>query len=112
MEVERALVDQRCSRCHNLDRVFATVQSAEGCRGELGTWCGALSKDHLRSRTLPGFAAGSASGEIVSWSTRFLRGLRGDSATQPGPAFSGRFGLIAVETLSEQLVDIKIRRFQ
>jgi ferredoxin-NADP reductase len=32
MEVERALVDQRCSRCHNLDRVFATVQSAEGWR--------------------------------------------------------------------------------
>ena len=32
MEVARALVDQRCSRCHNLDRVFATVQSPEDWR--------------------------------------------------------------------------------
>ena len=32
MEVERALLDQRCSRCHNLDRVFVTVQSAEDWR--------------------------------------------------------------------------------
>jgi ferredoxin-NADP reductase len=26
MEVERALVDQRCGRCHNLDRVYKTIQ--------------------------------------------------------------------------------------
>jgi ferredoxin-NADP reductase len=32
MEVERALLDQRCSRCHNLDRVFLTVQSTEDWR--------------------------------------------------------------------------------
>ena len=32
MEVGRALVDQRCSRCHNLDRVFVTVQSPEDWR--------------------------------------------------------------------------------
>jgi ferredoxin-NADP reductase len=31
-EVERAIVDQRCSRCHNLDRVFTTVQSPDGWR--------------------------------------------------------------------------------
>ena len=28
MEVARALVDQRCGRCHSLDRVYKTVQSA------------------------------------------------------------------------------------
>jgi ferredoxin-NADP reductase len=32
MEVERALVDQRCGRCHNLDRVFATIQTPEEWR--------------------------------------------------------------------------------
>jgi ferredoxin-NADP reductase len=32
MQVARALVDQRCSRCHNLDRVFTTVQSPEEWR--------------------------------------------------------------------------------
>jgi ferredoxin-NADP reductase len=32
MEIARALVDQRCSRCHNLDRVFVTVQSPEDWR--------------------------------------------------------------------------------
>lgn len=32
MEVERALVDQRCGRCHNLDRVFMTVQTREQWR--------------------------------------------------------------------------------
>jgi hypothetical protein len=32
MEVARALVDQRCKRCHNLDRVFVTVQSPEDWR--------------------------------------------------------------------------------
>jgi ferredoxin-NADP reductase len=29
MEVARALVDQRCGRCHNLDRVYKTVQAPE-----------------------------------------------------------------------------------
>ncbi|HWW85357.1 MAG TPA: FAD-binding oxidoreductase, partial [Vicinamibacterales bacterium] len=28
LEVGRALVDQRCSRCHNLDRIYKTVQTA------------------------------------------------------------------------------------
>jgi ferredoxin-NADP reductase len=32
LEVERALVDQRCGRCHNLDRVFTTVQTPEQWR--------------------------------------------------------------------------------
>jgi ferredoxin-NADP reductase len=32
MEVKRALVDQRCGRCHNLDRVFTTVQAPEQWR--------------------------------------------------------------------------------
>jgi ferredoxin-NADP reductase len=32
MEVARALVDQRCSRCHNLDRVYKTVQMPEQWR--------------------------------------------------------------------------------
>lgn len=32
MEVARALVDQHCNRCHNLDRVFMTVQSPEDWR--------------------------------------------------------------------------------
>jgi len=32
MEVARALVDQRCGRCHTLDRVYKTVQSPEQWR--------------------------------------------------------------------------------
>jgi len=32
MEVARALVDQRCGRCHSLDRVYKTVQTAEQWR--------------------------------------------------------------------------------
>jgi ferredoxin-NADP reductase len=32
IEVERALVDQRCGRCHNLDRVYKTVQTPEQWR--------------------------------------------------------------------------------
>jgi ferredoxin-NADP reductase len=32
MEVARALVDQRCVRCHNLDRVYKTVQTPEQWR--------------------------------------------------------------------------------
>ena len=32
MEVARALVDQRCGRCHNLDRVYKTVQMPEQWR--------------------------------------------------------------------------------
>ena len=32
MEVERAVVDQRCGRCHNLDRVFKTIQSPDEWR--------------------------------------------------------------------------------
>jgi hypothetical protein len=32
MEVARALVDQRCGRCHNLDRVYKTVQTPEQWR--------------------------------------------------------------------------------
>jgi len=32
MEVARALVDLRCSRCHNLDRVYKTVQMPEQWR--------------------------------------------------------------------------------
>jgi ferredoxin-NADP reductase/mono/diheme cytochrome c family protein len=31
-EVARALVDQRCSRCHNLDRVYKTVQTPDQWR--------------------------------------------------------------------------------
>jgi ferredoxin-NADP reductase len=34
-EVGRALVDQRCGRCHNLDRVYKTVQSADDWRATL-----------------------------------------------------------------------------
>ncbi|HYL35626.1 MAG TPA: photosystem P840 reaction-center cytochrome c-551, partial [Bryobacteraceae bacterium] len=33
MEVARALVDQRCGRCHSLDRVYKTVQTPEQWRG-------------------------------------------------------------------------------
>src|SRR4029079_2136342 len=29
LEVARALVDQRCGRCHSLDRVYKTAQTAE-----------------------------------------------------------------------------------
>src|SRR6202007_2753135 len=29
LEVARALVDQRCARCHNLDRVYKAVQTPE-----------------------------------------------------------------------------------
>jgi ferredoxin-NADP reductase len=32
LEVARALVDQRCGRCHNLDRVYKTVQAPEQWR--------------------------------------------------------------------------------
>ena len=32
MEVARALVDQRCARCHSLDRVYKTVQTPEKWR--------------------------------------------------------------------------------
>jgi len=32
MEIARALVDQRCGRCHNLDRVYKTVQMPEQWR--------------------------------------------------------------------------------
>jgi ferredoxin-NADP reductase len=32
MEVARALVDQRCSRCHSLDRVYKTVQTPDWWR--------------------------------------------------------------------------------
>jgi ferredoxin-NADP reductase/mono/diheme cytochrome c family protein len=32
MAVERALVDQRCARCHNLDRVYKTVQPPDEWR--------------------------------------------------------------------------------
>jgi hypothetical protein len=32
MEVARALVDQRCARCHSLDRVYKTVQTSEKWR--------------------------------------------------------------------------------
>jgi len=45
-EVARALVDQRCGRCHSLDRVYKTVQSA-------GEWRGTVSR-------MVEYAAGSA----------------------------------------------------
>jgi mono/diheme cytochrome c family protein len=32
MEVARALVDQRCARCHSLDRVYKTMQTPEKWR--------------------------------------------------------------------------------
>jgi ferredoxin-NADP reductase len=40
MEVQRAVVDQRCSRCHNLDRVFATLQSPDEWRETVARMAG------------------------------------------------------------------------
>jgi ferredoxin-NADP reductase len=36
MEVARALVDQRCGRCHTLDRIYKTVQTPEQWRETVG----------------------------------------------------------------------------
>ena len=46
MEVARALVDQRCGRCHNLDRVYSTIQTREQWRATVNR--------------MVGYAAGSA----------------------------------------------------
>ena len=46
LEVARALVDQRCARCHNLDRVYKAVQTPE-------EWTATVTR-------MAGYAAGSA----------------------------------------------------
>src|SRR5579871_1897871 len=40
LEVGRAIVDQRCGRCHNLDRVYKTTQTPEEWRGTVARMAG------------------------------------------------------------------------
>jgi ferredoxin-NADP reductase len=40
LEVERAILDQRCGRCHNLDRVYKTTQTPEEWRATVARMVG------------------------------------------------------------------------
>jgi ferredoxin-NADP reductase/mono/diheme cytochrome c family protein len=87
LEAGRALVDQRCSRCHNLDRIYKTVQTAE-------EWKTTVDK-------MVGFAADSSGAFQPGEPQRILAYL---SATQtPDAAARQKPRPSAVEALSAKI---------
>ena len=73
LEVARALVDQRCGRCHSLDRVYKTVETPEG-------WSAIVDK-------MAGFAEGSSNAFQPGEGQQIVAYL---SATQTPDAVSQR----------------------
>ena len=73
LEVGRALVDQRCGRCHNLDRVYMTAESPQAWRATV---------DEMAA-----FAAGSSNAFQPGEQERIVSYL---SATQTPDAVNGR----------------------
>src|SRR6202521_612856 len=78
LEVARALVDQRCGRCHNLDRVYKTAQTPEEWRATV--------------TRMVGFAEGSGNAFQPGEDQQIIAYL---SATQTPDAFDQRKAEVA-----------------